>query len=55
MIEKNYTLFINVYAKGGNVIRVGPFEILIGCHSDIPIIFDGLTKNKMIETYPLMT
>ena len=42
--EKNYTFFINVYAEGGNMLRVGPLQIMIGCHPDIPIIYDGLPE-----------
>ena len=49
--EKNYTLYINVYAKGGNVVRAGPFEIMIGCHPNIPITYDSLPE--LNKTYPL--
>ena len=51
--EKNYTFYINVYAKGGNKIRVGPLQIMIGCHPDIPIIYEGVPE--LNKTYPLRT
>ena len=49
--EKNYTFYINMYAEGGRTFRVGPLEIMIGCHPDIPIVYDSLPE--LNKTYPL--
>ena len=52
-MEKNYTFYILVQAKGDNEIHAGPFELHIGCHKDIPILNAGeVVYNK---TYPLRT
>ena len=42
---------MNINAKGGNSLRLGPFEIMIGCHPDIPIVYDGL--QELNRTFPL--
>lgn len=51
-MEKNYTLYISVTAKGGNNIIIGPYELRIGCHKDIPILFDS-TYVEYIKTIPV--
>ena len=40
-----------MYAEGGRTFRVGPLEIRIGCHPDIPIWYDSLPE--LNKTYPL--
>ena len=38
--RRNYEFYIKVGAKGGGTYVSGPYELQVGCHSSIPIVYE---------------
>ena len=57
MARRNYTFYIKAGARGGATLVSGPYELRVGCHYAIPILYEpnGVVYNLTLPLFEKRT